>query len=1587
MQITFGLSLTAGSLGGPSASPSAPVNLFAPAVSPSSGNVNDVLTCSIGGWSGIPSPSFTYQWKLNGENIPGEILQTITTTSGGDYTCEVTATNSEGSASETSNVSTIGAAFAAPTNTAAPSITPTSATVDDQPFTRVAGTYTGNPAPTVTWVWRKGTTPIAGTENQGTYAPTGQADVGADYNIYETATNGEGSVNIASSNASASLRAQATLALADQTFSENTGEQTYDVASDTAANGNTLSWSLVAPPAGVTIAGSLVTVDTDTASLGTQAITVRAIDEYSRQTNQSFDLQILDVATAPAAFVDAHWSVTTGSGPGELAISIASLPANGGATITDVEYDLNGSNSWISSSGTGSFTIASLTESTSYTVRLRAVNSVGIGPDGNTETGISGASGSLTEFTGLFPASAADFTDPSHWPTSANYTVSGGTLTFDNTTGGVSVLSDALTTNIVDGRHYAVYVDASRRDAGSLAWRGEGVSGGSQSGTAINGARRALDSFTANRDIDEFGVRGTPFDGDVDFVQVYDITDEVAGPLDIHILAGQSNMVGASATTGFDTLTEEIELRALSISGTEQSAFKFHTDETGPTINAALGSKDGIGLIRGGMIEPVTHSSANFEGVSPATSIAKVICDASVERPIFACLAHGGSDLFDEWDHTGAGTGEHYDLMLANVDYVHGLNTANKVKTFFWCQGESSTHVGYAPQFKAMIDTLRAMWGEFLVVIMEHGGDAAFAGHIDMKAEQQKLATGSGDASELTRCIYVERPAGAVLEADGTHFTGTTNRTRGTEAAQAAVAAGFDQALVAPGFMADPVAAPATGYVGEVLSATNGTTTGNPSPGFTYQWQLDGVDVPGATSSSVTTHASGDWTCDVTATNSQGSVTWPSNTCTIAAAVVTDDFAIQHFSPAVMAGGRTQAITGVDLNSAFILNNHSVKQSSGQSANDGTGMAPDELGLGVRFTASDTITLDRESSAVLETNASLSVLEYIGDTGGANEFIVRDRRTITLTSASDSFTPSSVVNADKCIPMITGQRSSRPNLSNWDHALAATSINRSTGEVTVDGRGSGAVQDDGSLTVEVTTVEFTGSNWTVHYATENADTAVNGTLTLSGSVASWSNAWIMHQFAKAGLGNGNSNDIASIYRPGSALNEVDWSFDPTHTGNAGQRHTVYVLENPSMTVSRFQDSVASPAPVTGDVDVSSLGLALTTEALLYVSTTISDTGANHPNGQRTVRFTDENTVRHFAQNSGSDLEVELQVIQLPNIGSPSGGSGTSGSGDTGGGGGGGTPPSGGGSLPAVPEYPDSNFNVINLSAGANIQNTINGLSSLEGVKIKLAAGNYASFAVDWALHGNATLANPFVIEGPATGVARILDNPTKDSVLVAGVEHVILDRLYIEGAPNRSRSALHVRLKNAGIYPRGFQLLRSTIARRTGDGIKFSEVYDTLVDSCFFSGELKTDQTGERHLDFNKFDNMELYRCTFDGHRAVNVKGGSRNAVIAECVFNQCQLTMEIGEREGNGYWDVFDSIRNWAVIGTSISDCMFNDCTGVHIKFKDVHDFTATNNRRTENGVESDATYQFLHGNQIGQSDYQNSNIVVDGVQVVPPI
>ncbi|MGC3940447.1 hypothetical protein ACOTTU_21815 [Roseobacter sp. EG26] len=103
-------------------------------------------------------------------------------------------------------------------------------------------------------------------------------------------------------------------------------------------------------------------------------------------------------ATVPAAFADANWSVATGGNASELDITIASLPGNGGAAITDIEYDVDASGAWVSlgSAAPGTTTVIMAAPATVCTIRLRAVNSVGTAAAGNSESATSGAA--LTGF-------------------------------------------------------------------------------------------------------------------------------------------------------------------------------------------------------------------------------------------------------------------------------------------------------------------------------------------------------------------------------------------------------------------------------------------------------------------------------------------------------------------------------------------------------------------------------------------------------------------------------------------------------------------------------------------------------------------------------------------------------------------------------------------------------------------------------------------------------------------------------------------------------------------------------------------------------------------------------------------------------------------------------------------------------------------------------------------------------------------------------------------------------------------------------------------------------------------------------------
>jgi hypothetical protein len=77
--------------------------------------VGEQLICSEGSWAPdllgaflFRAPhSFAYQWRLGGNDIPGASEATFTPTEPGDYTCQVTASNPAGDASQSSETFTV----------------------------------------------------------------------------------------------------------------------------------------------------------------------------------------------------------------------------------------------------------------------------------------------------------------------------------------------------------------------------------------------------------------------------------------------------------------------------------------------------------------------------------------------------------------------------------------------------------------------------------------------------------------------------------------------------------------------------------------------------------------------------------------------------------------------------------------------------------------------------------------------------------------------------------------------------------------------------------------------------------------------------------------------------------------------------------------------------------------------------------------------------------------------------------------------------------------------------------------------------------------------------------------------------------------------------------------------------------------------------------------------------------------------------------------------------------------------------------------------------------------------------------------
>lgn len=257
--------------------------------------------------------------------------------------------------------------------------------------------------------------------------------------------------------------------------------------------------------------------------------------------------------------------------------------------------------------------------------------------------------------------------------------------------------------------------------------------------------------------------------------------------LDIYILAGQSNMAGASSGSAPNRAIEIPHPKVLARWGSTQSAHWV--------------SDGGISRARESFI-----MKANNLAVSPGLHIGRYLADNHLSpgrKILLIGSAQGGTSLLQNsggWNPTGSSPTLVND-MVADALAAKALNAGNAIKGVFWCQGESdrgaSGGANYITKFPDFVSHVRTELSDsglpFCIMGLNpfrSAGLAADSNTTTMIAAQATLA--EGQANGITGVCYAGYstawPNGTKPVPDNSddevHFGTEANRLRGVHAAE-----------------------------------------------------------------------------------------------------------------------------------------------------------------------------------------------------------------------------------------------------------------------------------------------------------------------------------------------------------------------------------------------------------------------------------------------------------------------------------------------------------------------------------------------------------------------------------------------------------------------------------------------------------------------------------------------------------------------------------------------------------------------------------------------------------------------------------
>lgn len=345
--------------------------------------------------------------------------------------------------------------------------------------------------------------------------------------------------------------------------------------------------------------------------------------------------------------------------------------------------------------------------------------------------------------------------------------------------------------------------------------------------------------------------------------------------------------------------------------------------------------------------------------------------------------------------------------------------------------------------------------------------------------------------------------------------------------------------------------------------------------------------------------------------------------------------------------------TAPTIGSAFLLPPSLIY--AGDAAGTAGQFPPDDLNIRAEVTSTG-ILLTRETAGVnVDQRVVLTLVEYVGGAGGANEFIVRGRGTIsiTATNASNTATLTGVVSSGDVV-LVSGLATTTASVDGTqDRGICRLSHSGSTVTAT---RGDTA----DSCEVAYQGVEFTGSNWTVEQITHAIVAAGSDeTETLTVATGAWAEKCA---FSTLETDDGGLDDTGWNVWPGATDSVL--RFRVRSGGTAGGTITAYVLHHGSASVQHL-DSITGTGtdfPVGTDAaqTVNTTVTAVTDlgTAFSLLTADCAGTGDAHPRVGWMGRLTTTTNHESWRSRGGQVGDWAIQVVDWDGVETIGGGGST-----------------------------------------------------------------------------------------------------------------------------------------------------------------------------------------------------------------------------------------------------------------------------------------------------------------------------------------